>query len=572
MEGQEGNQWLREERERRHQLSHPFPPGDNEGTGGEAARSKEKEELEVGESEHVGTNGKETVSEVVVVVYGGEGGNKRRNGGEGRRKTERLEVNELVKGRNISNKMKREGGERKGMEEASEGERECNEGRCEGMGRDGIQRVSEEERDERENKNNIESDGRREMERSVKGTRRKGWGSGDLLQRKLRVGMGDWERRGEETDAERRGGEGDRGGMKEDEGKEWREGEGERIGNCEVEEREGRRGEGLLEERREEEGSERRNENRESKLRQEKGKRERKRRKNNVREREETVKSTITDIQKERENEEQILTKQQQKHQMPREEGKGVKEDGNEKEGEIMKGKEEWKQQGAERAKTNRQEGEATEGVEGEEKEKVSMWLGLTQEEIQLATRPKMAAWMASHCPTESRREDLVAQLSHHIPVTTVGRCGTQRCGRNHFDHHCYIWLAATHLFYLSLENAICQDYVTEKLWRPLQFGLVPVVYGGGRYTQILPPGSYIDVTDFPTVGHLADHLLHLAAHPAQYARYLLWRRYWRVVWPTPWCELCAALYRPSPPRPTTADRWWKDTARCSSLPSVVTA
>jgi len=34
--------------------------------------------------------------------------------------------------------------------------------------------------------------------------------------------------------------------------------------------------------------------------------------------------------------------------------------------------------------------------------------------------------------------------------------------------------------FYLSLENSMCVDYVTEKFFRPLAAGAVPIVMGGG--------------------------------------------------------------------------------------------
>ena len=32
--------------------------------------------------------------------------------------------------------------------------------------------------------------------------------------------------------------------------------------------------------------------------------------------------------------------------------------------------------------------------------------------------------------------------------------------------------------FYLSLENSLCTDYVTEKFWEPLRRDIVPVVLG----------------------------------------------------------------------------------------------
>ncbi|XP_063860673.1 uncharacterized protein LOC135100997 [Scylla paramamosain] len=191
----------------------------------------------------------------------------------------------------------------------------------------------------------------------------------------------------------------------------------------------------------------------------------------------------------------------------------------------------------------------------------------LTAEEIALATRPRVAAWMASHCHTDSRREDLVTALQGFIAITTVGKCGELKCGENHMDDYCFRWLSASHLFYLSFENALCDDYHTEKLWIPLKYGMVPVVYGGPSYRHTLPFNSYIDVLKFPSAAALANHLLYLATHPAAYLRHLQWRRYWRVRRVLPWCDLCATLHRQTDPVRTTLTQWWTNTATCYEPP-----
>jgi hypothetical protein len=36
----------------------------------------------------------------------------------------------------------------------------------------------------------------------------------------------------------------------------------------------------------------------------------------------------------------------------------------------------------------------------------------------------------------------------------------------------------ARYKFTLSFENAVCNDYITEKLWRPLTVGSVPIYMG----------------------------------------------------------------------------------------------
>ena len=52
--------------------------------------------------------------------------------------------------------------------------------------------------------------------------------------------------------------------------------------------------------------------------------------------------------------------------------------------------------------------------------------------------------------------------------------------------------------FYLAFENSNCYGYVTEKFFKTLGKGLVPIVMGGSKnYEKIAPPNSYINVDDY---------------------------------------------------------------------------
>ena len=43
-----------------------------------------------------------------------------------------------------------------------------------------------------------------------------------------------------------------------------------------------------------------------------------------------------------------------------------------------------------------------------------------------------------------------------------------------------YLNQLKSYKFYLSLENALCHDYITEKFYLAIQAGALPIVYGGG--------------------------------------------------------------------------------------------
>ena len=65
---------------------------------------------------------------------------------------------------------------------------------------------------------------------------------------------------------------------------------------------------------------------------------------------------------------------------------------------------------------------------------------------------------------------------------------------------------------------------MTEKLWRILQINTVPIILGYANNTDMLPAHSYIDVRDFASPRHLADHLKLMDANDTLYNEYFRWR------------------------------------------------
>ena len=54
--------------------------------------------------------------------------------------------------------------------------------------------------------------------------------------------------------------------------------------------------------------------------------------------------------------------------------------------------------------------------------------------------------------------------------------------------------------FYLSFENSLCSDYITEKFWKVLDYNVIPVVLNGANMTKFAPKNSYIDLKDFTNI------------------------------------------------------------------------
>ena len=112
----------------------------------------------------------------------------------------------------------------------------------------------------------------------------------------------------------------------------------------------------------------------------------------------------------------------------------------------------------------------------------------------------------------------------------------------------CYDMLESKYKFYLSFENSVCTDYVTEKFFWIMTRNMVPVVYGGADYSSIAPPHSYIDARQFEPK-ELADYLLMLDANETLYNEYFWWKDNYYVeagqeqMVKRGFCELCKKLH-----------------------------
>ncbi len=81
--------------------------------------------------------------------------------------------------------------------------------------------------------------------------------------------------------------------------------------------------------------------------------------------------------------------------------------------------------------------------------------------------------------------------------------------------------------FYVAFEEEICDDYITERYFRALHHGYVPLVLGGADvgYDEVALAGTYIDAIDFVTEEGPLGLRRHLAELPwLEFSQYLLWQ------------------------------------------------
>lgn len=135
--------------------------------------------------------------------------------------------------------------------------------------------------------------------------------------------------------------------------------------------------------------------------------------------------------------------------------------------------------------------------------------------------------YLASGCDNPLERDRYVRQLQRFIAVDSYGACLHNRdlpSGVDAFegrDPPELDTLLSRYLFYLALENAACPQYITEKLWRPLRLGVLPVYAGAPDVQAWLPnPDSAILVSNFSTLQKLAEYMHRLRKNESLYEAY----------------------------------------------------
>ncbi len=194
------------------------------------------------------------------------------------------------------------------------------------------------------------------------------------------------------------------------------------------------------------------------------------------------------------------------------------------------------------------------------------------QEFKDLALKPKLVAWIVSNCNSRSSREAYVRELRKHVPVDIMGGCGDLACdvGHRSKSDNCTAAVNGSYKFYLSFENSLCDGYATEKFWWRMSQPVVPVVMGRGRYAEVAPPHSHLNVEDYDSPKALAEHLLYLDQNPAEYLSYFWWRDRYRAVnsvaqKAASMCRLCQMLNDPDEPEKVVSDLedWWWKKSKC---------
>ncbi|CAI5443011.1 unnamed protein product [Caenorhabditis angaria] len=163
----------------------------------------------------------------------------------------------------------------------------------------------------------------------------------------------------------------------------------------------------------------------------------------------------------------------------------------------------------------------------------------------------KKTTFLVSNCFARNRRMEIVKNMKNNgMEIDIWGSCGSPppKCnGVNKQGDNCVVELIRPYLFYISIENSNCKDYVTEKFWQSLgERMVVPIVLTRKYYRDLgVPDSAYISVDDFSNISELVAHIKELSENKELYLKYHEWRKTWRIVIGegfSGFCRLCDKL------------------------------
>ena len=136
--------------------------------------------------------------------------------------------------------------------------------------------------------------------------------------------------------------------------------------------------------------------------------------------------------------------------------------------------------------------------------------------------KDRLLLWLVSNCWAKKRNQ-IFHELQYYLPSDRVHKYGD--CSRLkdpcrgvlRSNETCLENFTRRYKFYAAFENSRCQGYITEKFWKSLRLGLVPVCWGGSSrkdYERIAPGSSFIHLDDFASIKELAQYLLKVDKDP----------------------------------------------------------
>lgn len=140
--------------------------------------------------------------------------------------------------------------------------------------------------------------------------------------------------------------------------------------------------------------------------------------------------------------------------------------------------------------------------------------------------------YLQSHCLTSTERDLYVQEFMKYQSIDSFGACLNNRQLPHNLRRDSFymqkifsediLKFIAKYKFIIAIENGVCNDYVTEKFWRAIHVGVVPIYFGSPSIRDWFPnKKSAILLEDFPSPKLLSAHVDKLMRNDSLYEEYL---------------------------------------------------
>lgn len=141
--------------------------------------------------------------------------------------------------------------------------------------------------------------------------------------------------------------------------------------------------------------------------------------------------------------------------------------------------------------------------------------------------------YIQTSCVAPTERDEYVKELMKYQQIDSYGACLNNKPLPHHLKeinsnyinnlyHKIFLKFMARYKFVLTIENGVCDDYISEKLWRAIHVGVVPIYFGAPTIRDWLPNNkSALLVDDFPSLELLSARINTLMRDDDLYEEYL---------------------------------------------------
>lgn len=136
------------------------------------------------------------------------------------------------------------------------------------------------------------------------------------------------------------------------------------------------------------------------------------------------------------------------------------------------------------------------------------------------------ACMFISSTVNQSRRCEYLSELMKYTEIDSYGKLFNNKTITGDKGTESLLATISEYKFVIAFENAVADDYVTEKFYNPLLCGTVPV-YRGAPNIEDFSPGEncFVDARNFASPRELAAHMEACYRDNEVYEHYRQWRK-----------------------------------------------